>query len=142
MGRISIDLFSEGHPIGALIAPSALPLLAAIDPRRTPHKELLTALAERWWPSTDTFHFGWGEMTMTPADFSAISGIPFGTRPLEVYPDWRQDLTSAQLIELIGIDLPRNQRGVTRSMLVASLQRIYDGYFAGAITVSQAARFI
>ena len=136
-----MDLLSEDHPIGMLIVPSGLHLLRVVDTSRTPHKELLSALAERWWPTTNTFHFGWGEMTMTPADFSAISGIPFGTRPLEVFDDWRQDISSARMIELIGIDLPRSSRRVARPSLFASLQHIYGGYYDGSISATQAARF-
>src|ERR1043165_1805893 len=141
LGRIAMDLLSEEHPIGMLIVPSGLHLLRVVDTSRTPHKELLSALAERWWPTTNTFHFGWGEMTMTPADFSAISGIPFGTRPLEMFDDWRQEVPSAQMIELIGIDLPRTSLRVARSTLFASLPRIHEGYYDGSILPSQAARF-
>ncbi|KDP20252.1 hypothetical protein JCGZ_08863 [Jatropha curcas] len=46
-------------------------------------------------------------MTMTPTDFSVISGIPFGTRPIELYDDWRTEVTPDRMMELIGIDLPR-----------------------------------
>ncbi|KDP37848.1 hypothetical protein JCGZ_06355 [Jatropha curcas] len=44
---------------------------------------------------------------MTPTDFSVISGIPFGIRPIELYDDWRIDISSDRMVELIGIDLPR-----------------------------------
>ncbi|KDP27522.1 hypothetical protein JCGZ_20135 [Jatropha curcas] len=71
------------------------------------YKELLGALAERWWDTTNTFHFPWGEMTMTPTDFSVISRIPFGIRPIELYDDWRTEVSPDQMVELIGIDLPR-----------------------------------
>ena len=83
MSRISLELLSEEHPIEALIAPSGLHLLRVVDLSRTLHKELLGALVERWWPTTDTFHFGWGEMTMTRADFfcyfrDSVRVPPFG----------------------------------------------------------------
>lgn len=35
----------------------------------------LTALTERWWDTTNAFHFGFGEATLTPLDFAAIIGI-------------------------------------------------------------------
>ncbi|KDP38263.1 hypothetical protein JCGZ_05797 [Jatropha curcas] len=44
---------------------------------------------------------------MTPADFSVISGIPFRIRPIELYDDWRVDISSDRMVELIGTDLPR-----------------------------------
>ncbi|KAL7207918.1 hypothetical protein ACSBR1_029798 [Camellia fascicularis] len=37
---------------------------------------LLEALVERWWETTNSFHFSsTGEMTMTPYDFSMITGL-------------------------------------------------------------------
>ncbi|KDP38785.1 hypothetical protein JCGZ_05121 [Jatropha curcas] len=40
-------------------------------------------------------------------NFSVISGIPFGIRPIELYDDWRIDISSDRMVELIGTDLPR-----------------------------------
>ncbi|KDP35067.1 hypothetical protein JCGZ_11037 [Jatropha curcas] len=60
---------------------------------RSNYKELLCALAERWWDTTNTFHFSWGELTLTPVDFSVISEIPFGIRPIELYDDWRTEIS-------------------------------------------------
>ncbi|KAL7225683.1 hypothetical protein ACSBR1_020940 [Camellia fascicularis] len=37
---------------------------------------LYGALAERWWDTTDSFHFSsTGEMTLTPYDFSVLTGL-------------------------------------------------------------------
>ncbi|GMP35857.1 hypothetical protein CsSME_00008156 [Camellia sinensis var. sinensis] len=58
--------------------------------RLTASQPLLGALVERWWDTTDSFHFSTvGEMTMTPFDFSMLTGIGWdaaqiyllGTRP-------------------------------------------------------------
>ncbi|KAI8530379.1 hypothetical protein RHMOL_Rhmol11G0053600 [Rhododendron molle] len=38
----------------------------------------MTALAERWWDTTNTFHLRFGEMTVTPLDFAAITGLRVG----------------------------------------------------------------
>ncbi|KDP42642.1 hypothetical protein JCGZ_01754 [Jatropha curcas] len=40
-------------------------------------------------------------------DFSVISGIPFGIRPVEVYDDWRTEISPSRMVELIRINLPR-----------------------------------
>ncbi|BBN67991.1 hypothetical protein Prudu_245S001200 [Prunus dulcis] len=53
-------------------------------------RPLLVALAERWWDTTHTFHFDEvGEMTMTPTDFAAITGLRVGgkrlTYDLDIY---------------------------------------------------------
>ncbi|KAH7861716.1 hypothetical protein Vadar_029840 [Vaccinium darrowii] len=43
---------------------------------------VVTALAERWRDSTNTLHLQFGEATMTPLDFSAITGLRVGGEPL------------------------------------------------------------
>ncbi|KAI8538418.1 hypothetical protein RHMOL_Rhmol09G0101600 [Rhododendron molle] len=43
---------------------------------------LLTALAERWWDTSNSFHFPLGEMIVTPADFAAITGLRVGGDPI------------------------------------------------------------
>lgn len=42
----------------------------------------LTALAERWWDTTNTFHLPFAEATLTPLDFAAITGIRVGGNPI------------------------------------------------------------
>ncbi|KAF6176600.1 hypothetical protein GIB67_034462 [Kingdonia uniflora] len=39
---------------------------------------LIHALAERWWPSTHTFHFPCGELGFISLDFIMLTGISFG----------------------------------------------------------------
>ncbi|KDP37673.1 hypothetical protein JCGZ_06901 [Jatropha curcas] len=77
---ISLEIFDPNSPVGAIIRPSYLGYLRHFDMGRSNCKELLSALAERCWDTTNTFHFSWGELTMTPTDFSVISGIPFRIR--------------------------------------------------------------
>lgn len=43
---------------------------------------VLTALAERWWDTSNNFHFPIGEMTVTPLDFMAITGLRVGGEPI------------------------------------------------------------
>ncbi|KAK9902442.1 hypothetical protein M0R45_001681 [Rubus argutus] len=47
-------------------------------------RQLLLALAERWWDTTHTFYFdAIGELTMTPTDFNAITGLPVKGRSIK-----------------------------------------------------------
>ncbi|KDP22024.1 hypothetical protein JCGZ_03026 [Jatropha curcas] len=133
VAEIPIEIFDQHNPVGAIISTSYLGYLRHLDMGRSSHKELLCALAERWWDTTNTFHFSWGELTVTPADFSVIFGIPFGVRPIELYDDWRTEISPARMIELIGIDLPRiiEPGSVTPALSEydwagAILSRIYD----------------
>ena len=48
---------------------------------------MLRALAERWWATTNTFHFGFGEMAVTPLDFSMLTGLRCGGGPIPWYRD-------------------------------------------------------
>ena len=49
--------------------------------------DVLKALAERWWATTNTFHFSFGEMTVTPLDFSMLTGLRCGGSPIPYYQD-------------------------------------------------------
>ncbi|KAI8567969.1 hypothetical protein RHMOL_Rhmol02G0162700 [Rhododendron molle] len=43
---------------------------------------VVRALPERWWDMTNSFHFPFGEMTVTPLDFSAITSLRVGGDPI------------------------------------------------------------
>lgn len=43
---------------------------------------VILALAERWQDSSSTFHLPVGEMTVTPADFAALTGLRVGGDPI------------------------------------------------------------
>ena len=45
------------------------------------------ALIKRWWDTTNTFHMPFGEITITPLDFSLLTGISFGGWKLELIPN-------------------------------------------------------
>ena len=40
---------------------------------------VVRALVKFFWDTTNTFHFPLGEMTVTPADVSLITGLEFST---------------------------------------------------------------
>jgi len=58
-------------------------LASALDetPRST---AVLCALGERWWDTTHTFHFGFGEMTVTPIDVQQLLGLDCDGEQIEV----------------------------------------------------------
>ena len=41
---------------------------------------LETRLLEWWWDTTNSFHFPWGELTVTPLDYSVICSLRFTDR--------------------------------------------------------------
>ena len=96
--------------------PSGFMDFLAIAPSRECHGALLKALAERWWDTTNTFHFSYGELTMTPTDLTLITGLHFDPRALEFYDDWRV-LSSECMMGLLGFDPPRDSICVPRSWL-------------------------
>ena len=37
--------------------------------------DLIRALLDKFWDTTNTFHFSWGELALTPMEFGAVSGL-------------------------------------------------------------------
>ena len=91
--------------VRALIEPSGFLDFMTIALSRECYGALLKALAERWWDTTNTFHFLCGELTMTPMDLTLITGLRFGPRALEFYDDWRT-LPYEHLLGLLGFGPP------------------------------------
>ena len=76
-------------------------------------RPLLAALAERWWDTTDSFHFSAaGDMTMTPYDFSMLTGIGVGGDPIPFDTDM-DEWTAAQ-VYLLGEAPPLARPGFVR----------------------------
>ncbi|KAL7193388.1 hypothetical protein ACSBR2_025073 [Camellia fascicularis] len=64
-------------------------------------RTLLAALAERWWDTTNSFHFSAaGDMTMTPLDFAVLTGLDVGGGPIPYDEDMGQ--WEAAWIHLLG----------------------------------------
>ncbi|CAN1345536.1 Protein MAIN-LIKE 2 [Linum perenne] len=55
----------------------------------TPCKELVTALVERWWSETNTFHLVASEATITLEDVEVLTGLPTTGSLVLVSPDER-----------------------------------------------------
>ncbi|KAF5931800.1 hypothetical protein HYC85_027971 [Camellia sinensis] len=76
-------------------------------------RPLLAALAERWWDTTDSFHFSaTRDMTMTPYDFSMLTGIGVGGDPIPFDTDM-DEWTAAQ-VHLLGEAPPLARPGFVR----------------------------
>ena len=89
--------------------------LVFVGRRITLDASLLSALVDRWRPETYTFHFRWGEMTVTLQDVSFLTGLPIRGEPLVPGPpgaDWK-----ARLEQRFGQPLPEGARGVPRAWL-------------------------
>lgn len=89
---------------------------------------LLSMMGERWWDTTHTFHWAWGEMTLTPLDLYALTGLPFGARSIEVNSALRLTVMGVQ--ESLGWTAITDVGGIlSRGSLVAHLtsenQRIF-----------------
>ncbi|XP_065863833.1 uncharacterized protein [Euphorbia lathyris] len=63
----------------------------------------LRALCERWVDSTHTFHLSFGEMTISPRDFSLLTGLRGSSTPVPFHFDLMQPRVDlARLAALIG----------------------------------------
>ncbi|XP_043693041.1 protein MAINTENANCE OF MERISTEMS-like [Telopea speciosissima] len=62
---------------------------------------LAQALAERWWPTTHTYHLPMGEMTITPLCYFLYTGLSFGGEAVVGHPGgWTFD--DQELMRLLG----------------------------------------
>ena len=77
----------------------------------TASRPLLAALVERWWDTTDSFHLSAiGEMTMTPFDFSLLTGIGIGGDPIPYNTDMGE--WDAAQIFFLGTRPPLSRPGM------------------------------
>ena len=132
------DLIFSDTVISGILAPTGFVDFLRLDIHRTGYFALLRALAERWWDTTNTFHFPCGELTVTPAELTVLTGVRFGSRQLEFYDDWRS-LSDERLEELLGIIPSRESCYVTRKWVRDSLSAHY-AMSSGLYTPTQAAR--
>ena len=63
---------------------------------------MLSAFCERWQPETTTFHFPFGEMTITLDDVASILHIPITGSMISFSQPLRVDDANALLVELLG----------------------------------------
>ena len=82
-------------------------LLEAMDyPSQEFSRTAIQALVERWSETTHTFHLPMGELTVTPSDIVAITGLPWTDQTIEFdvfcdrFPD--DGATKARIRELLG----------------------------------------
>ena len=69
--------------VASMLAPTGFVDFLKLDIHRTGYFVLLRALAERWWDTTNTFHFSCGELTVTPAELTLLMEVRFSSRQLE-----------------------------------------------------------
>jgi hypothetical protein len=96
-------------------------------------KELYLALREYWWDTTHSFHWSWGETTVTPTDYTAITGLPFTGQAIRM----RDRISGGELRALLGFDpLPRRGLGIELNDLEALVLQTFVRYREGDPTIS------
>lgn len=79
----TLSLFVDlHHDVRELVALTGFEPFIETQTKTMRDHAVVTALAERWRDSTNTLHLQFGEATMTPLDFSAITGLRVGGEPL------------------------------------------------------------
>ena len=86
---------------------------------------VLRALAERWWATTNTFHFGFGEMTVTPLDFSMLTGLRCGGEPIP----WYRDIQRAPEVISCYLGMPAAECAMLPGCISCSALREYYRHY-------------
>ncbi|KAF8411959.1 hypothetical protein HHK36_004517 [Tetracentron sinense] len=73
----------------------------SIPPIRRCDRHFISALTERWFADTNTFHFPCCELTITPLDFVLLTGIRFGGDPIPP----AEPISAEQIGQLLGLPL-------------------------------------
>ncbi|PON32401.1 Aminotransferase-like mobile domain containing protein [Trema orientale] len=82
---------------------------------------LIQALAEKWWDTTHSFHFEhMGEMTLTPKDFSALTGLAVAGSPIRI--DMNAHRRNADIVKYFG---PAFRSVICRSVRVKWICETY-----------------
>lgn len=97
-------------------------------------RQALLALSELWWHTTNTFHFGFGEMTLTPKDFTMITGLSIKGKSLEFYDEAHTD--ENYLLAFLGMEVEVIKKSVRRTWLFNKFakQRESEGASPDCIT--------
>ena len=95
------ELDAERSRISETVHRSGLAPLISCS-HRVVSRPMLSAFCERWHPETTTFHFPFGEMTITLDDVTSILHIPITGSMISFSQSLRVDDANALLVELLG----------------------------------------
>ena len=103
----------------------------------------MTALVERWMDSTHTFHLPFGEMTIAPLDFAAITGLSFSGLPVPFgaaayYPS--ASSTDEWAIELFGRKMEKKDGCSSLVRYSKFVDDVHEDFTKGEATSEQLAR--
>ena len=132
-GRANLSIvrsvLASDEGVAEIVARAGFADFLRLDLHRPAYLGLLRALAERWWDTTDTFHFPCGEMTVTPAELTLLTGVRFGPRPLAFYED-AGAISDERLEELLGVVPNRPNGYIARRWLHDALDCHHNGVVA------------
>ena len=91
------------------------------------------ALIERWMDTTHTFHLPFGEMTITPLDFAAITGLSFSGEPVPFSGEACESAAARYtwLMDLFGVVASVKSGSSTLLRYTRLVDRARSGYDAG-----------
>ncbi|KAI8550789.1 hypothetical protein RHMOL_Rhmol06G0134500 [Rhododendron molle] len=105
--------------------------IQTLTPVRNDHA-VLVALVERWRDTTNTFHLPPGEITVTPTDFAAITGLRVGRVPIPFDSGIHND--RAALKWFLG-KVPKIEEGMVRR------SKLHSSYLPALRDLRMASRF-
>ena len=102
---------------------------------------VVSAIAERFWDTTNTVHLKDGEATMTPLDFSALTGLEMGGDPIPYDPSLARDREALRWF--LGCELPVENDSVQSHYLVSEFAKDKEkGVLSPEEIAQQARRYV
>ena len=100
------------------------------------------ALVERWMDTTHTFHLPFGEMIVTPLDFTAITGLSFSREPVPFSGEACESAAARRmwLKDLFGAVASVKSGSSTLLRYTQLVNRVRSGYDVGCVSSEQLAR--
>ena len=125
--KLNIWVISDQYPtrFTEKVQASGLHGLCGLGHYSSTRARRVTAIVERWHPETNSFHYGFGEMTPTLDDVLQLTGLPISGTPVFT----EDPRTPVQiLVDLLGVTADEAREGIGGRRNSVSLDWLFTNF--------------